>query len=151
MCHFGQLRSFASKLQLPLESIVIVMKSKFASRICCVLLAVQGAVAHGTALVQEMPKRHDVSTLFFLETCATVGETAYGMIPHFDCQSYMYGVLDGHIAVRNLLPKGQRACFPVSLSPAEALKAIDASLFNDDSKRAAPAILNALRKKYPCV
>jgi hypothetical protein len=126
------------------------MKRKFAAQMCCAIFVVHGAVARGSALIQDMPRRQNVSTQFFLESRATVGGTAYGMIPHFDCQSYIYGVLDGHLAVRDSLPKSQRACFPVGMSPAEALKAIDAARLKDDSKRAAPAILNALKKKYPC-
>ena len=67
--------------------------------------------------VETKRARESVTVDFLYETCSAVGQTAHGMIPHFDCESYVYGVLDAHVAVRDALPKAQRACFPASLPP----------------------------------
>jgi hypothetical protein len=96
--------------------------------------------------------RNDVTVNFLYEACAVIGQTARGMIPHFDCHSYVYGVLDTYLAVRLSLPQAERVCFPASLAPWQALK--DAQPFVDWKRQGAmsagPVIINALRNTYPC-
>lgn len=94
----------------------------------------------------------DVVTVDFLyETCSVVGETARGKIPFFDCESYVYGVLDAYLSTRPYIPEDQRACIPSDLPPWKVLE--DARPLIDEgqeSRTAAPALMEALRKKYPC-
>lgn len=87
-----------------------------------------------------------VSGDFFMEACAVVGETAHGMIPHFDCESYIYGVVDA-LSVTRSLP-----CLPKQLAPWQVYEAV-LSLSPSSAalqQHAATLIFSALRKKYPC-
>jgi hypothetical protein len=93
----------------------------------------------------------EVTVDFLYESCHVVGETAHGLIPHFDCESYVYGVLDSYVALRASLPKAERACFPAALPPWQALqlgsKHIDARVRTNP---AGPFLIETLRRKYPC-
>jgi hypothetical protein len=95
--------------------------------------------------------REKVTVDYLFESCSVVGETAHGMIPHFDCESFTYGVLDSYLSVRDSIPKASRACFPANLPPWKALEAASAEI-NDKNrtKLAAPFLIEALRKKHPC-
>lgn len=99
--------------------------------------------------------RKEVTLDGLYEACSVVGETARGNIPYFDCESYVYGVLDSYLAVRASIPKEMRACFPATLAPWEALKIAEPadSVGHEPylgSKTAGPVIIEMLRKKYPC-
>ncbi len=55
--------------------------------------------AHGSAegdvpCCDYRPGPGGITADFLLETCSVTGKTAYGMIPYFDCQSYVLAVLD---------------------------------------------------------
>lgn len=95
--------------------------------------------------------REAVTVDFLYEACSAVGETARGKIPFFDCESYVYGALDAYLSVRPYIPEEQRACVPPGLPPWKVLE--DARPLigeGQDSETAAPALIEALRKKYPC-
>ncbi len=95
--------------------------------------------------------REVVTVDFLYEACSVVGETARGKIPFFDCESYVYGVLDAYLSISPYIPEEQRACVPSGLPPWKVLE--DARPLIDEgreSKTAAPALIEALRKKYPC-
>ena len=94
--------------------------------------------------------REQVTVDFLYEACSVVGETAHGKVPHFDCESYVYGVLDAHVATRDQLPKSQRACFPAALPPWQALEEALPLIDAHRSRTAAPFLIEALRQKYPC-
>jgi hypothetical protein len=99
--------------------------------------------------------RKEVTLDGLYEACSVVGETARGDIPYFDCESYVYGVLDSYLAVRDSIPKENRACFPATLAPWEALKIAESADHLDrkpymGTKTAGPVIIEMLRKKYPC-
>jgi hypothetical protein len=94
--------------------------------------------------------RDSISLSFLLESCANVGGTARGKIPYFDCDSYIYGVLDAYLRERQYIPRKQRSCFPEELTPAQVVDEafhLDMSLWDKD---AAPELIEMLRKKYPC-
>ena len=94
--------------------------------------------------------RKDVTVDFLYETCSVVGETARGKIPYFDCESYVYGVLDAYLAARASIPKAQRACFAPALPAWQALRDALPLVDTHRSEIAAPFLLDALRRKYPC-
>jgi hypothetical protein len=85
------------------------------------------------------------------EACSVVGQTARGSIPYFDCESYVYGALDSYLGVKESIPKAQRACFPANIPPWRVLE-ISAQLDipHKSEDIAAPLIIEALRKKFPC-
>lgn len=96
--------------------------------------------------------RKTVTYVFLYEACSSIGETGGGMIPWFDCESYVYGVLDSYIATRNTIPIKQRACFPANLAPWEALKLSRKDEFTEWewSRLASTVLIENLRKHYPC-
>jgi hypothetical protein len=115
--------------------------------IIVLLFAVPGQAARPTP-------RETVTVDYLYEACAGTGDpaSARGLIPYFDCQSYVYGVLDAYLSVREALPLGNRACFPSSLSPWQAIE-FGRVLLDDPSngpKVAGPALITILAKTYPC-
>ncbi len=104
-----------------------------------------------TPWVDQRAPRKDVHLMFLYEACSSVGDTAKGRIANFDCESYVYGVLDAYLAVRSHLPIRQRACFPEDLPPWRALEVAEPLLQSPASeKEAGPEIIKALAKAYPC-
>ena len=116
-----------------------------------VLLAFGVAIAHGQTPLDTRHNRESVTLDFFLEACSVVGKTAYGKIPHFDCESYIYGVLDAQLAVRASPDGAARACFPGRIAPWEVYRELDTSITSGQRQQpAADFIISLLRKKYPC-
>ena len=99
-------------------------------------------------------KRYPVTLDYLYESCAIPGDPqlARGDIPSFDCESFVYGVLDSYLDIRMKMPPSERACFPPDLPPWRALEITEPVLRNLSSggELAAPAIIRALRAKYPC-
>jgi hypothetical protein len=94
--------------------------------------------------------REKVTVDYFLESCSDIGGTAGGLIRYFDCDSYIYGVLDTYTEESQFIPIEKRACFPKTLTPAQVMDDawhIDGKL---GPKIAAPALIEMLTKKYPC-
>lgn len=88
---------------------------------------------------------------YFLETCSVIGETAYGMVPHFDCETYIYGVLDTYKAVNAGLPAADRICLPATLAPWRVYEALPTPESESGrEENAATYIIDSLRKAYPC-
>lgn len=84
-----------------------------------------------------------------------------GVIPYFDCQSYLYGILDTYLSVSKFIPKNQRVCLPINITPWQILQdtkyIFDVSPTNDDFRKpyngpntASVEIIKELYKKYPC-
>ncbi len=96
----------------------------------------------------------DVTIDFLYEACSSVGETGSGKIRFFDCESYVYGVLDSYLAVKPFLPLKYRACFPQKIAPWQVLEEVRPLVLKydpvTDSAIAGVAIIQALRVKYPC-
>lgn len=123
----------------------------------CLLLALLPLVVPAMAAAAPHPyevqaARKDVSVNFLYEACSAVGETARGEIPYFDCESYVYGVLDSYLSIRKDIPLSQRACFPPTLPPWKALKISEPAMLNSRYKNmsAGTALIEMLRDKYPC-
>lgn len=115
------------------------------------LLALGAAIAHAQTPLDTRHKRESVTLDFFLEACTVVGKTAHGKIPHFDCESYLYGVLDAQLAARGSAQGAARTCFPERIAPWEVYKELDTPITAAQRKQpAADFIVSVLRKKYPC-
>lgn len=84
-----------------------------------------------------------------------------GIIPYFDCQSYIYGMIDTYISLRDFVPKKERVCFPENITPWQILQ--DTKYIFDVSpgknefrtpyngpRTASVEIIKELHKKYPC-
>jgi hypothetical protein len=84
---------------------------------------------------------------FLLETCSVTGKTAYGMIPYFDCQSYVLAVLDTYRSIQ-----GGGACLPAQLTAKEVLDVVSTRFKyeKDGQRRASDVILDALQTKFAC-
>ncbi|EAA7111043.1 hypothetical protein EWJ91_23140 [Salmonella enterica subsp. enterica serovar Ouagadougou] len=98
----------------------------------------------------EKKDRKTVTVAFLYEACSSIGETRGGMIPWFDCESYVYGVLDSYISIRDTIPKKQRACFPVNLAPWEALNLSLKHEYSKWNRVASTVLIENLREQYPC-
>lgn len=112
--------------------------------VCLALL--NGPYAHAVGPTDTKHPKQLVSGDFFMEACTVVGETAHGMIPHFDCESYIYGVLDA-LSLSRSLP-----CLPKQLAPWQVYEALLSSSPSSAARQhhAAALIVSALGKKYPC-
>lgn len=91
-----------------------------------------------------------VSADFLMETCSVPGQTAYGMIPYFDCQSYILAVID---SVRSLNTRPDAAvCLPPVMSAGGVLRIVaDSYAYETSGKRPAAAVLvDALEVAFPC-
>lgn len=87
---------------------------------------------------------------YFLEACSVIGDTEYGMIPNFDCESYIYGILDTVAATKNSLKK-PLACFPKNIAPWQVYEMITTQPIQQNRNNpAATFILKTLGEKYPC-
>lgn len=83
-----------------------------------------------------------------------------GTIPYFDCQSYIYGMLNIYISIRDFIPKKERVCFPENITPWQVLQDTQYIELSDDKKTlrkpyngfntASVEIIKELHKKYPC-
>ena len=96
--------------------------------------------------------RASVTLDFLMESCTVIGETAYGMIPHFDCESFLYGVIDTHVATEGERGAARRACVPEFLSPRQLYSLIDERAIPRErwGEAAAPLLVGLLERAYPC-
>ena len=115
------------------------------------LLSLRASSVWATNPSETHYPRRQVTVGYLYEACSNVGETAKGDIPYFDCESYVYGVLDAYLVVRESVPKERRACFPADIPPWLALDdARELVLSGHMARAAGPALIEALRKKCPC-
>jgi hypothetical protein len=114
------------------------------------ILLILSASANALNPSEAHRPREKVTVNFLYETCSVVGETGGGMIPFFDCESYVYGVLDTYVKLKQSIPKAQRACFPELIPPWKVLEEARSELDSKGEDIAAPALIEAMRKKYPC-
>lgn len=116
--------------------------------LAALLIATTGWAA--TPLDARNPKQTPTVDNFF-EACTVIGETAYGMIPHFDCETYLYGIVDTYQTLNPSLPADQQLCLPENLAPwqlYEMLLTFDVE--GSREKNAARYIVDALLQRYPC-
>jgi len=96
-------------------------------------------------------RRHTVTVDYLYEACSEIGTTAKGDIPYFDCESYVYGMLDAYVKVRDRIPTTERACFPANIEPWRVLEMANPKPGTYDRKQTATSFLiDFLRKRYPC-
>lgn len=95
-------------------------------------------------------KREMVTGQFLMEACTVVGETARGMIPYFDCESYIYGVLDSILSRRLSPSQSSQACIPKSIAPWEVYAELVNTPRSQWNQSAVDLIATTLSKKYPC-
>lgn len=127
-------------LKIPLTKYCLILLTT----LCCM-----PAVA--TTPLESRHARQTVTLEFLFEACTVIGETAYGMIPHFDCETFIYGVLDAHLAVRDSLPEAAQSCFPAEMAPWQVYEQLmSADIESLSQKPAADAILEILKQDYPC-
>lgn len=114
------------------------------------LIAVSSAANAITPL--DTRNEHETITLdYFMEACTVIGETGSGLIPYFDCESYLYGIMDTQRVLNASLPPEQQACIPEKLAPWQLYEQIGSVLpDNEWGNLAAPHITNLLRQKYLC-
>jgi len=112
------------------------------------------AVSSAANAITPLETRHPQETVtlnYFMEACSVVGETANGLIHHFDCESYLYAVMDTQRELNPSLKPEQRACMPETLAPWQLYERIGPDVPESAwNKPAAPAILRVLRQAYPC-
>jgi hypothetical protein len=95
--------------------------------------------------------RREVTVDYLYESCSAVGETAHGDIPYFDCESYVYGVLDAYVKVRDKVTKSSRSCFPEKIEPWRVLEMANPKPGTyDRTQTAASYLIEFLKKRHPC-
>ena len=120
-------------------------------RVALLLLALLPLPSLSKTPLDTRQSRQVISMDYLMESCTVVGETAGGMVPHFDCESFLYGILDAQLALRGAARSQGGACFPADIAPwqvYEHLVAMDRR--GDWSQPAAPFIVDALKERYPC-
>jgi len=125
------------------------MAIRIASILGMTLLAAAWPAAQAATPLDTRHPRETVTVDFLLEACSVVGETAHGMIPHFDCESWLYGLLDTQAA----RPAGARTvCAPADLAPWQAYEKLWTAPLAD-ARRGEPAavwVLEQLQSAWPC-
>ena len=124
---------------------------RLATTILILALLANSLTTLGETLPRTQSVRREVTVDYLYEACAAVGKTARGDIPFFDCASYVYGVLDAYIAVRDRIPSRERACFPAGIAPWRVLKMANPKpgTYNR-SQTAAAFLLDFLKRRFPC-
>jgi hypothetical protein len=98
-------------------------------------------------------KKDAIKIQFFLEACSVPGETKFGMVPYFDCQSFVLGVVSAYRQVNSQLPKPNQLCIPESLTTKNLLELILKQYPNwniKEERLASEVILEALKSNYSC-
>ena len=98
-------------------------------------------------------KPDGVKIQFFLEACAVPGETANGMIPYFDCQSYVLGIIDSYRLLKSSSPKENQICLPENITTREVLELIWKKYPNWEipaHRQATEVIFEVLQKEFYC-
>lgn len=123
------------------------MKRFFVAAVICMLNTASFAVTP----LDHKSKRELISLDYLMEACAVIGETANGMISHFDCESYLYGVMDADLVARQDLKTGEKSCAKVNVAPWQFYEDIQSTIPRSEwHKPAAPLLVKLLRSKYVC-
>ncbi len=110
------------------------------------LLVVAPALPAATPL-DTRHARETITVDYLLESCTVVGETAHGLVPHFDCESWLYGVLATLEAMHE-----PTVCPPAPLAPWQAYDVLIAAPVPEGrgGEPALPYVLERLRAAFPC-
>jgi len=77
-------------------------------------------------------------------------ETAKGDIPYFDCESYVYGILDAYIKVRDGIPR-QQSMLSAEVEPWRVLEIANPKReATGKTQSAASFLIDFLKNRYPC-
>lgn len=98
-------------------------------------------------------KPGSIKIQFFLEACAVPGETEKGMVPYFDCQSYVLGIIDAYRKIKDLTPEKNQICIPENITTKDVLELIWKAYPNWDvpaERDAGDVIFEVLKKEFPC-
>lgn len=90
---------------------------------------------------------------FFLEACAVPGETANGMIPYFDCQSYVLGIIDSYRLLKSSSSREFQICLPENITARDVLELIWEKYPNWEipaHRQATEVIFEVLQKNFGC-
>ena len=100
------------------------------------------------------PARPDgVKIQFFLEACAVPGETANGMIPYFDCQSYVLGIFDSYRLLKSSSSREYQICLPENITTRDVLELIWEKYPKWEipaHRQATEVIFEVLQKNFSC-
>ena len=94
-----------------------------------------------------------IKVQFFLEACSVPGKTKFGMVPYFDCQSFVLGVVSTYRQLNSQLPKSNQLCIPESLTTKNLLELILKQYPNwsiKEERLASEVILETLKSNYSC-
>lgn len=121
------------------------------SALCVVLLLAFSFTAAATTPWEARDPHRTVTVDYLYEACSEIGTTAKGDIPYFDCESYVYGVLDAYAKLRAGIPMKRRACFPEDIEPWRVLEMANPKPGTYNRRQtAASFLIDFLRKRYPC-
>jgi hypothetical protein len=98
-------------------------------------------------------KSGGIKIQFLLEACAVPGETARGLIPYFDCQSFFLGTIEAYRRLKVYIPKENQTCIPENITTKDVLELIWRAYPNWDipaHRDATEVILEVLEKEYSC-
>ena len=118
-----------------------------------IALSLPLAIAAPALAATPLDTRHARETVtldYLMESCTVVGETAHGMVPHFDCESFLYGVID---TVAALPADGAAAphCVPAALAPWQVYGRIGDRIPRERwNEPAARLLVELLRREFPC-
>lgn len=130
--------------------------------ICSVIICMWLFPAHAVTSWDYKKPRETITLDFLFEVCAKdMGDPngIGGIVPFFDCDSYIYGVLDSYLLIRDYIPKKERVCLPVDISPWKVLEDTKNIFYTDKGRFKVPyngtnsaseEIIKELHKKYPC-
>ena len=115
------------------------------------MLIAASSTADAITPMETRNPQETVTLNYFMEACSVIGQTASGLIPYFDCESYLYAVMDTQRALNPSLPAEMRTCPPDNLAPWQLYERIGPGIPESEwNKPAAPAILHVMRRAYPC-
>lgn len=129
-----------------------------------ILLLALAATALPAAADTPLDTRHPRETVtleFLMEACSVVGETEFGMVPNFDCESFLYGVIDTHVATETARGDDRHACVPAGLAPWQLYGLVDDDTPDEERAQvviprarwgepAAPLLVEIMERAYPC-
>lgn len=118
-----------------------------------IALSLTLAIAAPALAATPLDTRHARETVtldYLMESCTVVGETAHGRVAHFDCESFLYGVIDT-VATQTAEAGAGHHCMPAALAPWRLYERIDGRIPRERwNEPAARLLVELLRREFPC-